>query len=342
MPKRLGFSVYVSHFNEQKSFLDTISGEDVFVFTSLHMSEEVSATYKNEIMSMCSWLKLRGFKVIGDVSPSSLSTFNVSSLEELQKLLQIDYFRLDDGFSKDDVATLTLDFVFNASTEIAIANQFSEPILMHNFYPRPETGLDREQFQEKNKKLKKQGAKLLAFIPGEYKRGPLYLGLPTLEEHRLLPSYISYLDLVKKEMLDYVFVGDLKLDWKQYQLIQAFENTGKIAIPVHLENEELYNQSFTIRTDSPKQLLRLKESRQYAKAGPTIEPTEAKDRSRGIITMDNKRYLRYSGEIQITKADFEKDDRVNVVGHIDAPYLPLLDIIENGDIITLIPSEDIG
>ncbi|GEM02184.1 hypothetical protein SAMN05421839_1298 [Halolactibacillus halophilus] len=341
MPKRLGFSVYVSHFDEQQAFLTQITGEDVYVFTSLHMSEEVSATYKEAVMSMCHWLKGKGFIVIGDVSRSSLSTFNVSSLEELQKLLQIDYFRLDDGFTQADVATSSLNFVFNASTERLVVDHLKAPICMHNFYPRPETGLDREQFKERNNILKQQGAKLLAFIPGDNKRGPLHLGLPTLEEHRYVPSYVSYLDLVKNEKLDYVFVGDVTLDLKQYQLIREFETTGRIQLPVNLNNKDLYHQSFTIRSDSPKSLLRLEESRQYAKSGPIIEPTATLSRPRGTITMDNKYYLRYSGEIQITRADFVQNHRVNVIGQIADDYLPLLDSIENGDMITFVPSEDL-
>jgi hypothetical protein len=44
--------------------------------------------------------------------------------------------------------------------------------------------------------------------------------------------------------------------------------------------------------------------------------------------MDNKKYLRYSGEIQILKQDFKADERVNVIGKILDHTL--LDLISPG------------
>lgn len=41
----LGFSVYVSTFEKQKVFLEQIKNKDVYIFTSLHIAEEMDENY---------------------------------------------------------------------------------------------------------------------------------------------------------------------------------------------------------------------------------------------------------------------------------------------------------
>jgi hypothetical protein len=53
---------------------------------------------------------------------------------------------------------------------------------------------------------------------------------------------------------------------------------------------------------------------QYASV---VEIDNTVDRLKGCITVDNKLYGRYSGEMQIVLKDKERDERVNVVGKID-------------------------
>ena len=62
-----------------------------------------------------------------------------------------------------------------------------------------------------------------------------------------------------------------------------------------------------------------------------IAPANQMDRTRGSVTIDNKAYKRYSGEVQITKKDYPKDERVNVIGTIDKKYHLLLDNLYNGE-----------
>ena len=53
--------------------------------------------------------------------------------------------------------------------------------------------------------------------------------------------------------------------------------------------------------------------------------------------MDNKRYKRYSGEIQIMRAAHPADERVNVIGELADKYLLLLDNLENGKQFMFVP-----
>ncbi len=41
------------------------------------------------------------------------------------------------------------------------------------------------------------------------------------------------------------------------------------------------------------------------------------------------RYLRYKGELQITKRDLLPDEKVNVLGHVVRSDLPLLNFIQS-------------
>ena len=80
-------------------------------------------------------------------------------------------------------------------------------LAIHNFYPRKDTGLDREFFNERNKILKENNIKIAAFITGdELLRGPVYEGLPTLEDCRNKLPYIQYLSIRKE--VDLVVVGE--------------------------------------------------------------------------------------------------------------------------------------
>ena len=92
-----------------------------------------------------------------------------------------------------------------------------------------------------------------------------------------------------------------------------------------------------MRVDSPKGLARIQESREFAQVGKAVSVKKTKARNRGAITMDNKRYKRYSGEIQIMRAAHPADERVNVIGELADKYLLLLDNLENGKQFMFVP-----
>ncbi|MFB1050340.1 MupG family TIM beta-alpha barrel fold protein [Paraliobacillus sp. JSM ZJ581] len=345
MLKPLGFSVYVSTFEKQIPMLKEVKGTNSYVFTSFHIEEEVDTNYVSKAREMCLWLHQHDFQIIADVSPKTLRIFGVADVLSLMKELYVSVLRLDYGFSKQELKQFaqTTPIALNAST-IDITDPYlveaNELYAMHNFYPRPETGLDLDLFQSINQIVsQKQSVNLIAFIPGDAAlRGPIYEGLPTLEKHRNCPPYVAYLDLIKNSVVNQVFIGDVLLSNEQLQMIEAYRSGEIITIPVTFEeeNSHLYNQVFTIRIDSPKSLMRLQESREYASQGEIIEPHQCFDRFRGTITIDNKRYKRYSGEIQIMRENHIRDERVNVIGQIADAYIPIVDCIKNGDKIRFV------
>lgn len=342
----LGVSVYLSTFEKQKPMLNTLKNSGAFVFTSFHIQEEMEGDYCLRAREMCRWLKQYDFKIIGDVSPRTLQFFGEESLLAFGESLKLDVLRLDYGFTDTETAEISnhMPIAYNASTiDEKLINQMllsKRPIYaMHNFYPRPETGLDEEFFRRVNQRLTANSIEVWAFIPGdELTRGPIYEGLPTLESHRRLPPYVAFLDLLINYGVQGVFVGDVSLSQQQLKLITAYLKSKIIEIPAVLlgQHEGLYGQVFTIRADSPRRLMRLQESREYATMGPGQEPDNCIHRLRGHITMDNIGYQRYSGEIQILRENLPQDDRVNVIGSVVPDYLPILDCINNTQQIRLI------
>ncbi|MGL4798462.1 MAG: MupG family TIM beta-alpha barrel fold protein [Cellulosilyticaceae bacterium] len=336
----LGFSAYLSHFEEQKPFLMQFAHEGRLVFISLHIPEEIGETFAAKAQEMIGWLKTYGFKIVGDISKRTLTQFGCHSIVELAEKLELSMLRIDYGFEVDEIieAGKKYPLAFNASTVAGedaekIKVQAKQIVAIHNFYPREYTGLSERQFGVMNQELRAKGVGVMAFIPCmEKSRGPVYAGLPTLEHQRMKNAYVNFMELIQRDDLDGVILGDLGVRQEDADLIRKYEKEKVISIPVCFEPpyEYLYNQTYTIRVDSPDRLLRLQESREFATPGEKIIPYQCKERKRGVITCDNERYGRYSGEIQLLKEALPMDSRVNVIGTIGEAYMELVDFVPNG------------
>lgn len=317
--------MYVSTWESIKDKLSSRYSEGSFIFTSLHIEEEMNEDYPARVHKMLLSLKHIGYQLLVDVSPRTLKALSIDSFETLVKNYNIDVLRCDFGFSFEEMVDLaqTCSLCVNASMSddwlMSLKSLAKHPIIaMHNFYPRAETGLDLEQLEAKNRPFKEHQIPVLAFIPSDImKRGPIYEGLPTCEQHRLSSPLNALLDL-KYVGVDGIVVGDGILSDEQTQLCQRYLNEGVLSLSVILEKgyDYLFGQIMTIRSDSPSKIGRCLESRLYATQGQVIEPFNTIVRSKGSITIDNVNYLRYSGEIQILKDDFKADDRVNVIGRV--------------------------
>ena len=340
MLKNLGRSVYLTQFEEQRASLSAFAAGGAPVFISLHISEEFSAEYCARVQEMCDFLAEHGWQILADVSEKTVKQFGCADLAALAKRLHLWGLRLDYGFSLEEMSALAqkMPIAVNASTTTPdIARQLAAGggtvIAMHNFYPRPETGLDPEFLHESTAALQAEGLKVYGFIPGdELVRGPLYKGLPTLEDHRAAAPSAAFVDLAVNYGLDGIFAGDPGVSEREQEYIRRFCETGEISLPVVLRSgyETLYDRTFTCRPDSPKTLVRYQESRLYSCFGSEVKPENCVERRRRCVTMDNIGYGRYSGEIQLMRADFPADEKVNVIGEVPAEYDLLLDCIRRG------------
>lgn len=343
----LGLSVYLSTFEQQRATLEKLRGEAVPIFLSLHISEEFGEGYCQKAETACRWLTENGFRIIADVSPKAAACFGGQDVAQLAERLGIWALRLDYGFSTEEMCRLAqkLPLVLNASTvsdEVVCRVLRCNPhvMAMHNFYPRPETGLDRGYLTSRTKALQALGLRVLAFVPGDTAfRGPLHLGLPTLEEHRGLPPSVGYADLMIRCGMDGVFAADPGVSPAEIERIGRYCRQGVWELPARLlpECSSLYGQVFTSRPDSPGRLIRFAESREYSCFGGDVAPLPPTPRNRGAVTMDNSGYGRYSGEIQLIRSDLPPDPRVNVIGHLTPGYELLADCILPGGKFALVP-----
>lgn len=342
-----GKSIYLSSFNQSK---DSITKDPTSIyFTSFHIEEEFNDNFSIKAKELLKFLKSNNKTVIADISPKGLAALKYNSIIDFIKENQIDIIRCDYGFTDDEILEIAkyASIAVNASTlDFELAFKIQElgrdVYAIHNFYPRPETGLDEEFFIKRNQLLKSANIKIAAFISGDInRRGPIFEGLPTLEHHRYLHPYIQFAELYFKYELDLILVGDPSISTYQQNLIMESLSTNLIHIPAAINEQYKYilNKPWTIRSDSPKWIARLEESRTFASAGKTIEPFNCIDRLRGSITIDNKEYLRYSGEIQIVKENLKLCSKINVIGNIDEDYLPILDLLSGSRKIKIIEKE---
>lgn len=346
MPNPLGYSLYLSTYASQRDALRGLGGSGTPVFLSLHISEEFDDTYCRRAEEICHSLADSGLRVMADVSVKTQRQFGCQSLPQLARRLKLWALRIDYGFTLPEILEMArqIPIVLNASTVSPqdagkIVQGGGEIYAMHNFYPRPETGLDEDYLLETTRALQRAGVRVLAFIPGDgLLRGPIYAGLPTLEAHRGMPPSAAFADMVLRFGMDGVFLGDPGISETEARRIDTFCREGILSIPAVLESqyEALYDRVFTCRVDSPRWLVRFQESREYSCFGQTVAPQNCVGRHRGSITLDNAAYGRYSGEVQLIRRELPQDDRVNVIGHVPEAWLCLTDCIRGGQRFRLV------
>ena len=341
--------MYLSTFAAQCPALRGLTGTGTPVFLSLHISEEFDDTYCSRAEEICRGLARDGFRIIADVSVKTVQQFGCSDLTELARRLGLWALRIDYGFSADEIAAMArkMPIVVNASTvteedAVRLAAMGGQIFAMHNFYPRPETGLDEDLLRSSTEMLHRAGLKVLAFIPGDtLLRGPVHEGLPTLEEHRNCFPSAAFVDLCIRFGMDGVFLADPGISVREEERIRRFCRENVISVPARLNPgyEYLYDQVFTCRTDSPKWLVRFQESRMYSCIGTSVEPENCIVRDVGAITIDNKNYGRYTGEVQMIRSPLKADPRVNVVGQVCRKALPVMNCIRGGQKFLLVRPE---
>lgn len=341
-----GFSVFL---NED---LDTDSIEYIRqlakagfkgVFTSIHIPEDETSRYSERLKKLgeiCQELEL---DLMVDISNQAIHSLGISD-DRVEDILDfgVTGIRADYGIAIERIAEMSykLQVAINASTVNAsfldqlekLDANFSNIQAWHNYYPRPNTGLDEDFFDQQNQLLKSYGIRIQAFVMGnQVLRGPVYQGLPSLEKHRGEDPFIASMELLYDFGVDQVFIGDPRIDAISIKRIANFIKDGIIslrAIPL-LDDDVLtdyqLNRVHHNRPDVARDVIRSQESRLLNKE--TIEPYHCVERMKGSITMDNLKSGRYQGELQILKKDLAQSDQVNVIGKVVTSDLPLLNFV---------------
>src|SRR4051794_28661875 len=172
-------------------------------FTSLHIPEESGDLAVRAKMLLQAAMEV-GIEVYADVSARTPAHLGLESLLELKSLGVIG-LRLDDFFEHETILNLAKDFKLALNASILFEDdvrtllegglEVGQLLAWHNFYPRRETGLAYSFFQSQNELFERYRIPISAYIPGDgEKRGPLFEGLPTLEDHRQAEPYQAALE----------------------------------------------------------------------------------------------------------------------------------------------------
>ncbi|RCW41369.1 MULTISPECIES: MupG family TIM beta-alpha barrel fold protein [unclassified Halanaerobium] len=307
------------------------------IFFSLHIPE-VNKNFLKEAKILFKEMNKLNFNITADISKKyyeklDLSQFNLNAL------------RLDFGFKSKEIAILTKnnDFKININASTITEKNLEEIIkhggklanieAFHNYYPRPETGISKSLLLKKNNIFKKYDIEIAAFIPANYKkRPPIKAGLPTLEKHRKLSPIITGQDLLKSGV-DKVYIGDSRAsleELKDFSLIRKYDNIIPIKILTKLSREEkrLINLEHINRQDPGEYMIRSKTARKNKIE--KIETNNTIKRFKYSLTIDNYKYKRYEGDLQLLKKDYPANKKINVLADAGEAAL-IIEKIKEGE-----------
>ncbi|MBP2100131.1 DUF871 domain-containing protein [Enterococcus rivorum] len=319
------------------------------IFSSLHIPEEDATLYLDRLKALGKIAREEKMKLMVDISGEALERAGLS-FSRLKEMTDIGVtgLRMDYEISNEQIANAshTIDIGLNASTVTEIDIQelkkydadFSRFEVWHNYYPRPETGLSDRFLKEKNTWLKKVGFQVYAFVSGnEVLRGPLFEKLPTLERHRYINPFTAAVELMNHFMVDAVYIGDPTINLRTMNQFEFFNTEKSFPIEVEDIGSKYYNHilgEHVNRQDDARDVIRSANAR-FLKV-PQIEPEILEDREKGDITIDNEKYGRYMGEIQIIRKKLPKNEKINTVAKVTAEDAAMIDLIKAGTKFTLL------
>lgn len=325
------------------------------VFSSIHLPELALKDQVEMLEELARTANYLGMELTVDIGGGEIGQLLADSqMCARVRSAGIGLLRLDYGFCTEQAGALynrlgIKGFVVNASIydreeaeavkkNLTAIDSRMELRACHNFYPRPETGLDREFFNEQNRIFAELGLITYACIPGKsHPRPPLGLGLPTLEQHRGMNLEQVCVDLVCSPGIGGVMAADEFFNETELACVARAVNREALTLQIRLETgvgqverELILGTSHHIRYDSNRQVLRSRTSREMSRIGAKVAPGLTGERRRGMVTVDNERYGRYSSEVQILLADLEADSRVNCCGQISEEDMWKLDFYRQG------------
>ncbi|MBQ9573474.1 MAG: DUF871 domain-containing protein [Acidaminococcaceae bacterium] len=299
------------------------------IFSSLHIPESNTAALREKALYLFAFAESLGLEVIADVSPLTLKILDIPELTPSRlKELHITTARFDYGIGPETIADFSreMNVQLNASTLRSVqlnallkANaDFSRIDGLHNFYPRPHTGLSAETIQRQNALLHRHDISAGVFTASQTgRRGPLYAGLPTMESLRgIAPCDAA--PILTAIGCDSLIIGDSNPALTELRALADPETLAKAdarysrkalppkkewqpdePLPLHIHVlsdapfvKELLSRSYTNRPDPAADVIRATESRDVAKA---FDITPERNENKLIIEMPKEYAAVFAG-----------------------------------------------
>lgn len=337
MEIKTGISLYLStDIQKNIEVINKASMSGVkFAFTSLNILEENNIDKSDRLYKLIELCSNNDINLIVDINEYTNSNI-FSNLKNV-------YLRIDDGYSLDEIYELSKKnmIVLNASTITKndlkyLKNKgidFNNVLALHNYYPKKYTGIGEKYFLEQNEKYNEFGIKTMAFVAGDLKRGPVFEGLPTLENTREKRFVTSVLKLISLKT-DIVLVGDIDLSDENWEY---FKYISKGIVPIRIIDNVLNDTVFENRIDYSEYLIRSKipksigktrkEFKEYIQKKLKDVKKENGEIKKGDILLSNEKYLRYEGELEIALKNLGLDEKRDIVSRVYDEDIELLDYI---------------
>lgn len=321
----LGFSLYFENDTDFEEQIEKFKGFDL-LFTSLHYPAS-DETY-DKFLTLLDVAK--DINICVDI--------NNQTLKDHPDLLDMDLIiRLDFGFSPKEISDLSnkSQIAINASTvnykfleDLAKAGaNMANMIAIHNYYPLVFSGLSQEYFLRQNELINSFGIRVASFIQGNTKlRGPVFEGLPTLEDDRYINPYLALVKQKRKYKMDEIILAE-DVDEYSKNCIVKFINDRVISLPIILEKNNEQISKIKVRNDISDYIIRNERKKK------DVSPDQPRQIKRGDLVIMNNLSGRYAGEIEIVRKDLGLCEDRNFIGRIDKSYIGILDLIKGGDII---------
>jgi len=330
---KLGISIYPGLDADREKSLPLLQKAAALgytrVFSSLHIPESNAAALREEALYLFAFAESLGLEVIADVSPFTLKILSIPELTPSGlKELHITTARFDYGIGPETIAAFSreMNVQLNASTLRSVQlnallkadADFSRIDGLHNFYPRPHTGLSSETIQRQNALLHRHDISAGVFAASQTgRRGPLYAGLPTMESLRgIAPCDAA--PILTAIGCDSLIIGDSNPAFTELQALADPETLAKAdarysrkalppkkewqpdtPLPLHIHVlsdapfiRELLSRSYTNRPDPAADVIRAAESRDATKA---LDITPERNENKLIIEVPKEYAAVFAG-----------------------------------------------
>lgn len=301
---------------------------------------------KSELSLILKSAREHNMEVVANITPRTMARLELKELSPTMfRMLGIKTLRLAAGFSLTDIASFSqnhqgLRVALNASTInsktlaalIELKANFAQIDALHNFYPRPGTGLSEDFLVSKTMLLHKAGIRVGAFISGRERSYSFFqAGRPTLENHRQESASLACRHLMALG-IDQIFLGDVPPSHEEMAILsqlsdQAVTLRAKWLTQAPVLREHL-SHTFTARQDAAQMAVRAVEGQSLLQG--KIPADSILPRPIGAITIDNEKNFPCMGEVQICRTSQPADDGVNVAAQVDAEELNLIEYISPG------------
>ncbi|MCI5774596.1 MAG: MupG family TIM beta-alpha barrel fold protein [Erysipelotrichaceae bacterium] len=287
------------------------------------------------------------------------------------KELNIPVIRIDGGFNADELAVLTNNkegiiieenlsnykqLKKNYATVEAKGNM-KQYCGCHNFFPLNGTGISMEEAIEVAKEFKRNGNKTGIFIASQYSAPDLNAvghGVPTVEKHRYLPSYVQVQEIIASKAFDYVIFGDSDPSYQELLEVAKHNNLVQDVLKQAQDDQEILNiQDMPcidipcyfekIGEDNIKKLESMVLLARDDKAQKMIRATQTRGKfyflpnmniacEKYMIMMQNGEANRYSGEIHIMLDELPPARYTNCIGYVKPYAQCLLKYVHDGKV----------